>query len=304
MKLKFTLLSSRVTLYSWFRYLDECQILLKVNWIKPEHLHSILNQVNDNVQFTMKKSQTRLPFLDIMMNKSGTKSGWIFTTNATDSKRYVLFTSNHPQHCLANIPLSFARRTFTIVENENVKEKCFKELRKTLVEQKYPKSLIEASILELKKFLLKFYSKEIISFIITYNPNNPNVFLIVKHSFDSFQYSKTMSNIFQGKKLVKSMSQAPNLGRLLCRSKFKSQQKNHEVKNCGKNCVSCPYFLKASSYQFKQVKTFLLKNSFNCESSDTIYVAICRGCKEEYTGEMGCPVKEQINIYRQHIRQS
>ena len=113
-----------------------------------------------------------------------------------------------------------------------------------------------------------------------------------------------MSSIFQRKKLVKFMSQAPNLGRLLSRSKFESQHKNHEVKNCGKNCVSCPYLLKASLHQFKRInKTFLLKNSFNCESSNLIYVAIYQGCKEEYIAEMGCLMKERINIDRQHIRQ-
>ena len=125
-------------------------------------------------------------------------------------------------------------------------------------------------------------NEEITSFIITYNPNNPNVFPLMNQSFDNFQYSKTMSNIFQSKKLVKFMSQAPNLGRLLCRSIFESQHKNREVKNCGRNCTSCPYLLKASLYQSKQVnKTFLLKNSFNCESSNVIYVIICQGCKEK-----------------------
>ena len=113
-----------------------------------------------------------------------------------------------------------------------------------------------------------------------------------------------MSNIFQRKKLVKSMSQVPNIGRTFCRSKFESQNKNHEVKKCGKNCVSCPYLLKAFLYEFKRVnKTFLPKNSFNCESSNLIYVVICQGCKEEYIGETGCLVKERVNIYRQHIRQ-
>ena len=108
----------------------------------------------------------------------------------------------------------------------------------------------------------------------------------------------------QRKKLVKSMSQAPNLGRLLCRSKFQSQHKNHEVKKCGKNCVSYPYLLKASLYQFKRVnKTFLLENSFKCESSNLIYVVIYQRCKEEYIGETGCLVKERTNIYRNHIRQ-
>ena len=71
-----------------------------------------------------------------------------------------------------------------------------------------------------------------------------------------------------------------------------------------KICVSCPYLLKASLYQFKQVnKIFLLKNYFNCESSNLIYVVICPGCKEECIGETGCLVKERINIYRQHLRQ-
>ena len=50
-------------------------------------------------------------------------------------------------------------------------------------------------------------------------------------------------------------------------------------------------------------QTFHLKTSFNCESSNLIYVIICQGCKEEYIGETGCLVKERLNIYRQHIRQ-
>ena len=121
----------------------------------------------------------------------------------TDSKRYVLFTSNHPRHCLTNIPFSLVRRICTIAENENVKEKCFKELNKTLLEQKYPKSLIEVSILWAKEIPLKILrqpktakNEEIILFIATYNPNNPNIFPIITQDFDNFQYSKTMSNIF------------------------------------------------------------------------------------------------------------
>ena len=155
MKLKFTLLSARSHALasknfenSWYRYLDDCQVLLKVNLIKPEHLLSILNQINDNIQFIIEKSQTRLPFLDIMINKSGTKIWMDIYNKLTDSKRYVSFTSNHPRHCLTNIPFSLARWICTIVENEDVKEKSFKELEKTLLEQKYPKSLIEASITE------------------------------------------------------------------------------------------------------------------------------------------------------------
>ena len=61
---------------------------------------------------------------------------------------------------------------------------------------------------------------------------------------------------------------------------------------------------KGSLSQFKQVnKTFSLINVFNCESSYLIFPVICLGCKKEYIGETGWLVKEQINIYRKHIRQ-
>ena len=65
--------------------------------------------------------------------------------------------------------------------------------------------------------------------------------------------------------------------------------------------ASAARLLKASLHQFKLVnKTFFLKNSFNCESSNLIYVVICQGCKEEYIGQTDCLVKERIKICRQH----
>ena len=47
---------------SRFRYLDDCQILLEVNFIKPEHLLLILNQNNNNIQFTVEKKSNKTTF--------------------------------------------------------------------------------------------------------------------------------------------------------------------------------------------------------------------------------------------------
>ena len=57
----------------------------------------------------------------------------------TDSKRYLSFTANRPQHCLTNVPFSLARRICTIAVNENVKEKYFKKLEKNIARTKIPK---------------------------------------------------------------------------------------------------------------------------------------------------------------------
>ena len=69
------------------------------------------------------------------------------------------------------------------------------------------------------------------------------------------------------------MSQAPNYRTLLCRSRFESQHKKHKVKNCGKNCVSCPYLLKPSSHQFLRVnKNLLLKTLLTVKALSCCHV--------------------------------
>ena len=58
----------------------------------------------------MEKSQTRLPFLDIIINKSGTKIWMDIYNKPTDSKRYAPFTSTHPRHCLTYFTFSLAKK--------------------------------------------------------------------------------------------------------------------------------------------------------------------------------------------------
>ena len=82
---------------NWFRFLEDCEILLNTKLIKPNDLLTILNQVNPNLQFTMERSATNLPFLDIMKKKTGTKIWMDIYNKLTDSKRYVPFTSNYPR---------------------------------------------------------------------------------------------------------------------------------------------------------------------------------------------------------------
>ena len=87
-----------------------------------------------------------------------------------------------------------------------------------------------------------------------------------------------MSNISQKKETVNSMSQAPNIGRLLCRSKFELQQQqqqqqqqqlqqvqNHEARNCGIvgkiASVACILY-KHPFYLFRQVNKIFFTEKF------------------------------------------
>ena len=147
------------------------------------------------------------------------------------------FTSNHPRSCLRNIPFCLARRICAIVEEEETKLKRLSEIKTSLRKQKYPIALIENSIkttlqvplYELRKRKEKV-REEIIPFLSTHNPNNPNIFPIIR--------------------------QTSNLEHLFCKSKFMPSEEYFHVNFSGKNCVCCPYLLKASSYLFKRVNKY------------------------------------------------
>ena len=94
----------------------------------------------------METSDTQLPFLDVMINKEGRKVFMDIYSKPTDSKRYVSFKSNHPKHCLKNIPFSLARRICMIAEKDSLKEIKLKELETLLLEQHYPERIIKAGI--------------------------------------------------------------------------------------------------------------------------------------------------------------
>ena len=137
MKLDFTLLCTSYALVgkhfqsSWLRFLGDSQVLLTVNLIKPDYLLSILNQITIILNSLWKKSQRRLSFLNMIINKSGTKVLMDICDKPTDSKRYAPYKSSHPRHCLKNFSFSLARRIWCmIVESEHLKEKSFKKLKK------------------------------------------------------------------------------------------------------------------------------------------------------------------------------
>ena len=42
---------------NWKRFLDDCEILLNIDLIKPDNLLTILNSINNDIQFSMELQQ-------------------------------------------------------------------------------------------------------------------------------------------------------------------------------------------------------------------------------------------------------
>ena len=142
--------------------------------------------------------------------------GWTFITN---QQKCLPITSNHPNHCKRKIPFCLARRICTIAENNSEKVRKLENLKSNLFRYHYPDLPIRQGIqkalsIPLQDFrgLKESSAANILPFTTTYNPNNPNIFKIIKSSAECIK-KKTMlaGSVIQ---LIQSKQQALNLKKI------------------------------------------------------------------------------------------
>ena len=137
-------------------------------------------------------------------------------------ENFIFCTVQPSQNFLKSIPFCIARRICAIVENPDIKSLRLEKLKTLLISQKYLKEIVtqgmkKASIVlsEVLRFEKAKENKQVIPFISTYNPNNPNLFPLIRKSFNSFQHGTTTKDLFQKYKLIDCKRQPANLGQLL-----------------------------------------------------------------------------------------
>ena len=105
-----------------------------------------------------------------------------------------------------------------------------------------------------------------------------------------------MRNALKKVTFINCKRQAPNLGKILCKSSSSPSNSSSGVKNCGKSLVCCQYIKKGIEHTFDNVdKKFEIRVPFNCESKNLIYVVICSDCKEEDIGQTQTMLKDILN---------
>ena len=151
--------------------------------------YSLLNSINPSIQFFMEYSKDQIPFLDILIKRNENGIWMDLYHKPTDTKRCLLFTSSHPNHCKRNIPFCLARRICTIAENNTEKLKNLENVKSNLSKYHYPNSLIKQGFQKALSIPQKDLRKpkkpsneNILPLITTFNQNNSNIYSTIKSS--------------------------------------------------------------------------------------------------------------------------
>ncbi|CAH3178618.1 unnamed protein product, partial [Porites evermanni] len=255
----------------------------------------------------------KLPFLDVMIRKDKTHLTTDIYYKPTDSFQYLPYTSSHPRHTKNNIPYNLARRICMIVENQDIRKRRLDDLKQILLRKQYPAEIIDYGVNkaltltteELRRVREQATENNLLCLVTTYNPNNPQVFQLVRRTLPMLNQNSSLKSIMSKTKVIHSQRQPRNLKRMLTNSYFsRLKDTDPEVKICGtKRCGTCPYLKQGKEFTFSATnETFRIKHSMNCTSTNLIYVITCAGCGHNYIGETGDVLRNRVTVHKQQIR--
>ena len=303
----------------WLRYLDDCFIYWDTTLCHEDQLHEILNDLHPSIKFTMESSPNKMNFLDVQLLILNDKVITDIYYKPTDTQNYVPFKSSHPKHTLKNIPYNLARRLCTIVDERSTLNKRLEQLTSTLIHLGYPLTLINQGIIKAKNIpqetlrsnTPKDTTDNLLTFVSTYNPRNPDMFSVIRESISILNASPKMDKAMKEIKLIPSRRQPENLKRILTRAKFATNygtSNEPKVSQCkDPRCQTCKEILVGSQVEIgsKDNKAiFNIKTKMNCGVRDFLYVLTCNACKENYIGESGDTLRHRAAVHRNQIIQA
>ena len=234
------------------------------------------------------------------------------STSSQDSESKSINISFYLVHTKKNVPFNLARRICTIVEKQDTTRERPEDLKKELTRQNYPQQIttygIEKAQSIPKKELRKAKAKDnnnrknVLAFVSTHNPNNPNLFPIIKSTLPLSCAGKRMKTSIKNTKLINSKRAPNNLKKMLTRARFVLHEKE------GPRITKCSNSLCAhlqdgvSEIKLNKPKiTFKIKERMTCETKDVIYLITCNRCGKQYIGETQS-LRERAALHNEQIK--
>ena len=176
-----------------------------------------------------------------------------------------------------------------IVEDQDIRKRRLHDLKKILLRKQYPAEIINYGVNkaltqtteELRRVREQATENNLLCLVTTYNPNNPQVFQLIRKTLPMLNQNSSLKSIMSKTKVIHSQRQPRNLKRMLTNSYFSKQKDTDpEVKICEtKRCGTCPYLKQGKEFTFSAIsETFRIKHSMNWTSTNLIYVITCAGC--------------------------
>ena len=281
------------------RYVDD-GILLWPSKCDIEKFILILNELNDNIKFTIERGQKEgntqtINFLDIkiILHNHRTIETEIFY-KSTNNHHYLDYDSFHPKHVKDNIPYGMAKKIIVFTSDSMKEEKELDRLKEWFIEKQYPLDIIEKKI---KSAKLQGPApnpepkKQVIALTSTYsNYSTKNIANQATILLNNCPDEETR-NFFAEKQIITANRQPKSLLRQLTSAKFSENDPvnpENGIFLCNRsNCNICDLYLtECKKFITSAGIEWEVRSHATCHSKCVIYFLKCAICNQAtYLGQ-------------------
>ena len=218
----------------------------------------------------------------------------------------------YPRKNINNVPRGIALRLKRICDSDEKFATRSTEYKNYLIARDYEPEVVEhhfkdiskLSRNEARKIKPKGQANNQILFATTYNPMLPNMRSVIKKHLPILHSDTNLKNIFPENSICTVFKRNRNLKEILSPSlytKCKNDKKTNIIKNCGKCDICKKILISDSSFICKVTnKKYHIKNDFDCNSMNVIYLISCTNCNEQYVGS-AIDFKKRFRIHKSDI---
>lgn len=302
---------SDITPRIWRRYINDIFAIYRCSEDELiSHLQH-LNTLHHSIKFTYEYSQQEINFLDTTVYiDSDRKLQTRLYNKPTDSHMYLHYNSCHPAHQKKSIAYSQAIRIRMICSEDPEYRKSSQLLIKHLTLRGHPHRQVRDSIIRAgqvdRDSLLTTrtnVNKQIIPFIIEYNPSNLRAAKYTKEALDFFTH-KPCNQKFHKNKILVAYKRAANLRDILTSSPFPKPPRKQGSRPCMRfSCNQCNNIVTTTEVTSSfNNKKFKIIGDNTCLSRNVVYMITCPLCSDQYIGETGRTLAERLQNHKYNIR--
>ena len=300
----------------WMRFIDDVFFI----WMHgEERLKSFINHLNsshETIKFTSEQSRDSISFLDVQVS---VREGGVLSTDLfckpTDTHQYLHKKSCHPWHTKKAIPYGQALRFRRICSEDRQFQERVGELAGWLKDRGYEESLVNEQIdrvrrLDRTTLLANSGNRtndqgrgERVPLVATYHPALNGLGKVARRLHPMLTNSEEHRRVFPEPPLI-AFRRCKNLKDILVRARLSSEGNGGTDKKgcsrCGKSRCQVCHVMSNSEHFHSNVdsREYRINYSFNCDSSNVVYLLECTVCGVQYVGSTCTPFRLRFNNYK------
>ena len=267
---------------------------------------SFVQSFHPSVKFTFEISETKVTFLDMLIQINETGLSTSVHYKPTDSHSYLDHRSSHPPNTKNSIPFSqFLRLRRLCSDPVDFVEKA-EEMKRFFLRRNYPQTVVDEAckkvrLLPRQKCLQPKVDTETESrpvATLLYHPSVHQIRKILLSNCDILQSRNEVAKIFKDPPLI-AYKRDTNIRDRLVHSKLPGATKRPPgTTPCDRpNCKICPFISTSTDVTGPRSQMRVTKY-FNCITYNLIYVIHCTQCSKIYIGETGRTLETR---FKEHL---